>query len=86
MTALADRVRELIAEETDRSLDDLTDDRSIDDLGIDSLDRILIVMDLEEEFGVSITDRDSRRWSKIGDVIATVDRLMNDRGEMGAAA
>lgn len=86
MTALATRVREIIAEETDRSLDDLTDDRRIDDLGIDSLDRILIVMDLEEEFGVSITDRDSRRWSKIGDVIATVDRLMNDRGEMGAAA
>lgn len=40
-----------------------------DDLGADSLDAVELVMALEEEFGLEISDEDAERMKKIKDAV-----------------
>ena len=49
---------------------DVEDDMSfIDDLGFDSLDTVQLVMDLEEEFDISIPDEDAEELLQVGQAI-----------------
>ena len=43
------------------------------DLNDDSLDRVEIVMALEDEFDLEIPDEDAANWKTVADVIAYVD-------------
>ena len=45
----------------------------IDDLGADSLDTVELVMQLEEEFGLEISDADAERIKTVGDVIKYIE-------------
>jgi acyl carrier protein len=47
----------------------------IDDLGADSLDTVELVMALEEEFGVEISDEDAEKIQTVGDVAKFIDKL-----------
>ena len=40
-----------------------------EDLGADSLDIVELLMEIEEEFGTSISDEDSERLKTVGDAI-----------------
>lgn len=44
-----------------------------EDLGEDSLDRVEIVMEMEDEFHLEISDEDATAWKTIGDMVAYVD-------------
>jgi len=46
----------------------------IEDLGGDSLDHVEIIMTLEEEFGIEITDDEMAAIRTVGDAIARVER------------
>ena len=43
------------------------------DLGADSLDRVELVMALEEEFEVEILDSDAEKFQKVADVVAFIE-------------
>lgn len=45
----------------------------IDDLGADSLDTVKLVMALEEEFGIEISDEDAEKIQTVGDVSKYID-------------
>ncbi len=45
----------------------------IDDLGADSLDTVELVMALEEEFGIEISDEDAEKIQTVGDVTKYID-------------
>ncbi|BDA77894.1 acyl carrier protein [Leptospira kobayashii] len=47
----------------------------INDLGADSLDTVELVMALEEEFGVEISDEIAEKIQTVGDVIKHIDTL-----------
>ncbi|MCE9500313.1 MAG: acyl carrier protein [Leptospira sp.] len=47
----------------------------IDDLGADSLDTVELVMALEEEFGIEISDEDAEKIQTVGDVAKYIDKL-----------
>ena len=52
----------------------LTAETSIkDDLNADSLDIVELMMDLEEECGISIPDEDAVKLSTIGDIVAYIE-------------
>lgn len=45
----------------------------IDDLGADSLDTVELVMALEEEFGIDISDEEAEKIQTVGDVAKFID-------------
>lgn len=53
-----------------------TNARLAEDLRFDSLDRQSLACELDMEFGIEIPDDDLVSWTTLGDVIATVDRLL----------
>ncbi len=71
----ADRVRVLIAEYLGVNVRRLTDEAHLsDDLGVDWLDRIELMILIEDNFdGVEISDHDANRVELIGDLIRHIE-------------
>lgn len=71
-TAVTNKIKELIANRLNRSLDEITDEaRFIEDLGADSLDLTELLMTLEEEFNITLDD-DANQIITVGDAIKYV--------------
>jgi acyl carrier protein len=69
MTA-EERLKKIIAEQLSVNEEDITPDASfIDDLNADSLDLVELIMSLEEEFGVKISDEDAEKIQTVQDAI-----------------
>jgi acyl carrier protein len=64
------RVIEIIVEQLGVSEEEVALEASfIDDLGADSLDLVELIMALEEEFGLEISDEDAEKIQTVQDVI-----------------
>jgi acyl carrier protein len=64
------RVIEIIVEQLGVSQEEVTPEASfIDDLGADSLDLVELIMAMEEEFGLEISDEDAEKILTVQDVI-----------------
>lgn len=75
MKTAADRVRQLIADHLGVEIEKATPEASfIDDLGGDSLDHVELVMAMEEEFGVEISDEAAESIHTVGDAIKLIER------------
>jgi acyl carrier protein len=46
------------------------------DLGEDSLDRVEMVMNIEDEFAIEISDQDATEWKTIGDVVEYLEKKL----------
>ena len=74
-----DRLKKIIAKELSVSEEEVTPDASfIDDLNADSLDLVELIMELEEEFGVKISDEEADRIKTVKDAM---DYLHEHAGE-----
>jgi acyl carrier protein len=69
------KVKEAIIEQmTLPSTTDITlDARLIDDLGVDSLDTVELVMELEEKFGIEIPDEDAEKALTVKDIVDYIE-------------
>jgi acyl carrier protein len=68
------RVREIVAEQLERDVNEVTNEASfIDDLGADSLDIVELVMKMEEEFGIEIPDEEAEKIKTVNDVIQYIN-------------
>lgn len=77
MADLAERTRKIIIEVLDSDPGKVTDDaRFIDDLGADSLDAVELLMSLEDEFDVEVTDEQGYSADTVGKAIALVKQLV----------
>ena len=62
MSSINDRIKQIVAEQLGVDEDQVTNEASfMDDLGADSLDVVELVMALEEEFGLEISDEDAEK-------------------------
>ena len=59
-----DKVRELLAEHLEMDASEITEETTFDDLGVDSLDAVEIMMEMEDEFGVEIKPAEAGRSVK----------------------
>ena len=65
------KIRKLIVRQTGIKVEKVTDGAAlVDDLYVDSLDRVELTMTFEDEFGVEIPDEDAEAWKTVGDIIS----------------
>lgn len=75
-----DRIRQIVAEELNRPLDEVTADKDLfADLGGDDLDRINLVFLIEDEFKVAISDEDMFDLRTVGDLVKLAERVPRHR-------
>ncbi len=71
-----DLVLDAISRHSGLSKDQLTDSKDIvKDLGLDSLDVMELMMELEDTCNVKIPDEDLPKLKTIGDLITKIDQL-----------
>ena len=74
MTTVLKRVSKVIVDRLGVDESEVTLQASFrDDLGADSLDVVELVMELEDEFDMEITDEDAEKISTVGDAIAYIE-------------
>jgi len=65
-----EKVKDIVVEQLGVNPEDLSMQSSlIDDLGADSLDIVELIMALEEEFNLEISDEDAEKIITMGDVV-----------------
>ncbi len=72
--SIAERVRTLIAEMSGFEIESVTDAASWKDLNCDSLDRVELVMAIEQQFGIEVPDSDAETLLIVGDAIKYVEK------------
>jgi len=72
--SVEDKVKKIIAEKLSVDLVEVVPDASfIDDLGADSLDLVELIMSMEEEFDVDISDEDAEKLLCVKDAFAYIN-------------
>ncbi len=66
-----EKVIELLAEHLDMDASELTEDTTFESLGVDSLDTVEIMMEMEDEFGVEIKPQEAGKSVK--ELVAYID-------------
>lgn len=73
-----ERVRELICEQLSVSPDEVTSEATfVGDLSADSLDMVELMMALEEQFGIDISEDQAERIQTVGDAVAFIEQRIN---------
>lgn len=68
-----EKIKELIADKLEVEADEITESTKFSDLGIDSLDIVELLMDVEDEFGVNIEPDQS--LATVGDLMKKITEL-----------
>ena len=73
-----DKLREIIAEVLNVDEYEITMDTTfVDDLGADSLDVFQIIMGIEEEFDIEISNEDAEKIVSVGDAVEQIKNAIN---------
>ena len=69
-------VRKMIAEQLRVDEDKITmESRLVDDLKADSANIMVMIMDLEDHFGITVEDDQIMKLQTVGDVVRYIDKL-----------
>ena len=80
MSDIAKKIKSVIAEQAEVKPEEVTEKaKFIDDLGLDSLDMVELVMELEEECGVEIPDEDAEKLTTVGEAISYVEKRLSTK-------
>jgi acyl carrier protein len=72
--SIEDKVKKIIAEKLSVDLEEIVPEASfVDDLGADSLDLVELIMSMEEEFDIEISDEQAEKLVTVKDVFDFID-------------
>ena len=80
-TEIYNKVVQIIARVFKISTDSITELSSLDSLGADSLNRVELVMDFEEAFGIEINDEEAEKFSTVGQIVEYIDTLTKSKAQ-----
>jgi acyl carrier protein len=70
---ILEKIKAVVADKLDTDPTDITETASfVDDLGADSLDVVELIMGLEDEFGIEISDEEAENLRTVGDAVKFV--------------
>lgn len=67
------KVKGIISEQLEVSVDKLSPETTFEDIDADSLDIVELVMALEEEFDMEISDQEIENIKSVGDIIKYIE-------------
>ena len=71
-----EKLQEILAEQFEVSADSINADTNlVDDLGADSLDVVELIMSVEDEFGISVSDEDAAGLTTVGKIVEYIESL-----------
>ncbi|MBQ2366899.1 MAG: acyl carrier protein [Bacteroidaceae bacterium] len=80
MSEIESRVKSIIVEKFGVAESEVTAEASFtNDLGADSLDTVELIMEIEDEFGISIPDDLAEKISTVGDAIKFVEEAVANK-------
>lgn len=72
------KVKELLASQLEIDAESINEDTDIiNDLGADSLDVAELIMALEDEYGIVVTDESIHEFKTVGDVTAFIEKIVS---------
>ncbi len=76
LTDIRDKVVSILAHILKISKETITDESTLESLGADSLNRVQIVMELEDAFNVEISDDDAEKFITVKDTVEHMHKLL----------
>ena len=71
-----EKVRDILAHQLEINPDTITMETNIvEDLGADSLDVVELIMSLEDEFGIEISDEEAPQLVTVSEIVKFLDNL-----------
>jgi len=78
VTSVGDRVIDIVAEQLGVDKEKISQETSfVNDLGADSLDTVELVMELEEEFDISIPEDAAEKIQTVGQAIEFIEKAQS---------
>jgi len=77
MADVEEKVKKIICEQLDVAEEDVVPEASfVDDLGADSLDQVELIMAMEEEFDLSISDEEAEKITTVKDAVDFIKKAI----------
>ena len=73
---ILENIKNILAQQFEVSAESISAETSlVDDLGADSLDVVELIMSVEDEFGLSISDEDAVELTTVGRIVEYIERM-----------
>ena len=72
-----EKVRELLAAHLEIDESEITEATTLQELGVDSLDTVEIMMEMEDEFGIEITPAEAGK--SVAELVSYIDKAKADK-------